>query len=177
MQIRPWTSADTPGLRAMYRETWHATYGRTLSAPVLQALLALLDAPGLSAILPAADGRATVADAGGSAAAEIVGSIIVAERGRTAYIWAMYVAPGYQRQGLGRALLRQGTGWLSTAETLEVRVIRSSTGAMAFYEAFGFRETAIEDTNLGGGDGRDVLLLQTVVMTASRAEFNRRFQV
>jgi ribosomal protein S18 acetylase RimI-like enzyme len=163
MQIRPWTSADTPSLRAMYRETWTATYGPTLGADVLQSLLSTLDPPDLSSILPGEDGRTTVAEAGPPHTQEIIGSIIVAERSRTAYLWAMYVSPYHQRQGIGRALLRVGTDGLSSADTLEVRMIGSSLGAFAFYQSFGFQETARDDTELAPG-----LVLSTVVMTVRR---------
>jgi ribosomal protein S18 acetylase RimI-like enzyme len=169
MRIRPWTSADTPGLRAMYRATWTATYGPTHGPKVLKSLLALLDPPDLSGVLPQADGRTTVAESGAASSRQIIGSIIAAERGRTAYLWAMYVAPDHQRQGIGGALLRQGTDWLSTSEALEVRVMQSSHGAVAFYRTYGFREMAIEDTELAPG-----LPLRTIVMTVPRPEFMSR---
>jgi ribosomal protein S18 acetylase RimI-like enzyme len=166
-RIRPWASADTPSLRAMYNTTWTTTYGATLGPDMLQSLLALLDPPDLSAILPGEDGRTTIAEAGPPFARQIMGSIIAAERGQTAYVWAMYVAPDHQRQGIGSALLRQGTSWLSTAALVEVRVIRSSIGALGFYKSYGFQEAGTEDAQMQGR------ILPTVIMTVPRADLNR----
>lgn len=61
--------------------------------------------------------------------------------GRAALITDLYLTPAHRRRGFGREALRFVEGFCRKAgiKTLELRVERSNTAALAFYAAHGFR--------------------------------------
>ncbi|WP_207483651.1 GNAT family N-acetyltransferase [Arenibaculum pallidiluteum] len=132
--IREIATSDGPALRALWRETWTATYGPSLGTEALAAMLGQLDAADPATMLPAADERGLCALLGGG----IVGSVIFAERNRTACLWGLYVQPSRQRRGIGTLLLEAAAARLETSDRMEVRVLESSSGAVAFYRKHGF---------------------------------------
>jgi GNAT superfamily N-acetyltransferase len=61
-------------------------------------------------------------------------------------IWALFVAPGFERQGIGRALLETMTAWLFAQTNAPVWFTTApGTRAEGFYRAAGWRETGREN--------------------------------
>jgi len=87
-------------------------------------------------------GRSWVAEADGA----IVG--FSSADGSDGSIWALFVEPGREGHGHGKALLRQAVGWLFALGHAHVR-LTTGTGTRAdrFYAAQGWRRDA--------GDGKD----------------------
>jgi GNAT superfamily N-acetyltransferase len=74
---------------------------------------------------------------------------------RAGWIDHLYVRPGHQRRGVGRAMLARA---MQTHSPLRLWTFQQNTPALAFYAAHGFRE--IERTEGTGNEERepDVLL-------------------
>lgn len=70
-----------------------------------------------------------------------------------AFIHHLYVSPGRQRQGIGRALL-QAAGWPRLP--LRLKCLARNEAALAFYRAHGFVETGT-----GTADDGDYLVLES----------------
>lgn len=81
----------------------------------------------------------------------IIGSAIIAERGRTAYLWGMYVLPRHQRSGVGSQILATVATEVEISERLEVRVLVSSSWAQAFYRKHGFQLVGEASTEVMAG--------------------------
>jgi ribosomal protein S18 acetylase RimI-like enzyme len=99
---------------------------------------------------------------------EIVGSVIVAERGAKAYIWGLYVKPEHQKRGYGTRLLAAACDGLPQEITIEVRVLFTSEPAISFYKKHNFVEVETERTELLGN-----VRVSTAVMVASVEEVRR----
>ena len=80
------TPEDAPGLVALWRETWTKTYGPSLGPSALDAMLQPLN-EGAASMLPGNGERGYCLVLGG----EIIGSAVVRELGKIAYLWGMYV--------------------------------------------------------------------------------------
>jgi GNAT superfamily N-acetyltransferase len=64
-------------------------------------------------------------------------------------IWALFVAPGFEGQGIGRALLETMTEWLFAQADAPVWLTTApGTRAERFYRAAGWRETGRENGEL-----------------------------
>ena len=155
--IRGITDADSGALIDLWRASWTATYRRSLGEDALATMLADLEQHGVAAMLPGAGekGYCAVIDT------QLQGSIVIAERGRIAYVWGLYVLPDQQRRGIGSELLRTAIRVIEQAETVEIRVLESSKSAMAFYAGLDFVEIGREKAELIGA-----LTIDTIVMSA-----------
>lgn len=145
--VRDADEGDYDGLRFLWTTTWLATYGSLVGPTAIAAMLEALNTPDLREMLPQTGERVAVAVVAG----EIVGSAVVAERGQIAYLWGMYIAPAWQRQGLGSALLRHCATGITIATMVEVRVLASSPRAIAFYKRGGFAEIDREEIVMAPG--------------------------
>jgi ribosomal-protein-alanine N-acetyltransferase len=122
-RIRPFALGDANAVRELYRESPEAgalTKDSYQRSPEWSGPLAL------------------VSESGG----ELSGFLIGREVADEAEVFAIAVAPKYRRQGHGAALLLAAMGGMRSRRIknvfLEVR--ESNPGALAFYEAFGFRK-------------------------------------
>jgi len=72
----------------------------------------------------------------------IIGFAVVSCIGRLAELESIAVSIPARRQGVGRALCRQGMDWSRSqgAGTIELEVRTSSSGALALYRSLGFVE-------------------------------------
>ena len=125
--FRDITGDDASGLITLWREAWSSTYGVTLGQAALLGMLADLERNGTASML-GSDERGYCLASGH----EIYGSVIIAERGRVAYLWGMYVHPRRQRIGLGSRLLLGAAARIRSAPKVEIRVLLSSSGAVIF---------------------------------------------
>ncbi|WP_279482010.1 GNAT family N-acetyltransferase [Aureimonas sp. SK2] len=152
--IRPIRPSDAEGLLAVWRETWPATYGPTLGAAAVAAMLHSLD-EGVAAMLPpgTSDGFCAV-DSGVVVATAIhsVGRPVV-------HLWGVYVRPDRQGQGLGKGLMDAVRRAAGTAP-IECRVVERSEGVVKFYRALGFRIVGEEATTILRGVAEPCLVMR-----------------
>ncbi|HBF29556.1 GNAT family N-acetyltransferase [Rhizobium sp.] len=157
--VRLITADDHPGLLALWRETWTATYGPILGEAALNRSLEDLAENGTASMLPGSGERGYCITDGQS----IQASAIVVERGTVAYLWGMYVHPSCQRQGLGSLLLKGAAAQIVTSADIEIRVLPTSPWAIRFYQKHGFVQTGTEDTELTAGASAQTLIMSVKV--------------
>ncbi len=144
-------------LRALYAVTWRATYEARLGAETVSGMVARLSEPSVGGMVPA-QGQVFGASQNGS----LVGAVAVREAGGVAYVWGLTVLPRHQRSGVGRRLMEAAIGRLRTARAVEVRVLKASPGALAFYEALGFRVIREEEAEMFEGVSKRLLVMEWV---------------
>lgn len=152
---------------------------RRLTAEDIDASIALrkamlADAPGSFGSSPAQDrgsdpahvrehlsgwpGQATF----GAFAPGLVGSVGLRREVREkeqhkAFIWGMFVAPEYRRQGVGRQLMQSAiehAGTLGGVERVHLSVTDAAPGALKLYKSLGFVVWGTETDALRLADGR-----------------------
>ena len=137
--IRPATRADTGAIARVARETWHVTYAHSIAPHNMRQLLERSYA--VDALVEAIEAEHNwfyVA----AYARKVVGFAQFLRRadgqGELARI---YVLPGYQRRGIGRALLSAGAGAMADSgiSLCYVSVETDNAHAIVFYRTFGFR--------------------------------------
>ena len=141
LEIRPATPPDVPALRALGIAAWHATYDGVLPAAVVEAGVAeWWNEYSLGAACR--DGRMLVATRGGAAVGLLEFDRMADER---PVVWKLYVAPGAQRTGVGRALVeRHVAGLRGAAEALWLEHYEANGGAAAFFERLSFMVRSVE---------------------------------
>jgi ribosomal protein S18 acetylase RimI-like enzyme len=142
LEVRPATADDVPALRAVGVRTWQVTYAGVLPpAEVANGIAELWNDYSLGAAV--GSGRMLVAVRG----SELVG-LLECDRPAPArgVIWKLYVAPGAQRGGVGRALLE---AYVATADVEEVAVEHDerNAAAAAFFERLGFAVDAVDEAD------------------------------
>lgn len=167
--IREIIKDDARAVLELWRSTWTATYTQSLGSDVLAGMLADLEAHGTGSMLPETGERGYCVASEGV----IQGSVIIAERGKAAYLWGLYILPECQRHGLGSQLLAAAIGILRQAERVEIRVLESSLPARAFYRKHGFREVGKETSELLGNVTVEMIVMEAGVGTL-KAQLERQ---
>ncbi len=142
-------------LRELYAVKWRATYEDLVGSSVVSDMVAQLSGPSVGGMAPAGVQVFGAYPPSG----QLIGASIVREARDVAYLWGMYVLPPYQRSGVGRRLMTAATDSLTTAKTVEVRVLKKSLGARAFYEALGFVVIREEDEEMFAGVVERLLIM------------------
>jgi ribosomal protein S18 acetylase RimI-like enzyme len=166
--LRELSEDDATGLIDLWRTTWTVTYGPNLGGDVLSGMLADLDKHGMNCLLPGKGERGYCI----ASAEYLQGSIIVAERGNTAYLWGLYVLPSNQRRGLGSRLLFGAVSRLKKARKLEIWVLKSNAAALAFWRKKGFTEMEWERMELLGNAVGDAIVMEAAVVSLKDGFFN-----
>lgn len=125
----------------MLNESWMETYSSELGEDVAKAMTTALSTDDLAGLVPERDEHAMIALKGD----EICGSAISAARHGVTYLWGCYVLQRFQRRGIGRALILKSALVHSMDNIVQIFVLKSSTGAIEFYEDMGFK-TISEDS-------------------------------
>ncbi len=137
--IRPALPADAPGIAAVARVTWDATYRQSIAAHNRRQFLDR--AYSLEAVRASIEREPDwfyVAARG----QQVVGFAQFLRRfDGNGELVRIYVHPDHQRQGIGRAFLKSGLAALAEAgiDRCYVSVEMDNSPARAFYERFGFR--------------------------------------
>jgi GNAT superfamily N-acetyltransferase len=133
--VRRGTDADLEPVRALLRETWHATYDALIGRAKVIELTGRWHAPAaLAAQLAATDTAFLVA----ARADALVGHACATLRAPTLMLGRLYVRPGCQRQGIGRRLLAAAIAAFPDATAIAASVEVANRQALAFYDAEGF---------------------------------------
>ena len=168
--IRRYVDAtDRPGMIALYRAAWHAAYD-SVDGPVAidKLIMALLSGPNPQITpdmepekepemfaMPQGD-VALVAVADGF----IAGGARGHPRDGIIHLSGMYVMPGLQQRGIGRALLDVVIRHYPDHTAVRADVRPTSTAALQFYTQHGFVRTGTSRADVGGGHWVDVVEMQ-----------------
>jgi ribosomal protein S18 acetylase RimI-like enzyme len=63
------------------------------------------------------------------------------ENDERVHLKSLYILPGYQRRGIGRALFSDFEVWANKEKKITVHVVNYNTNAIRFYEKCGFLDT------------------------------------
>jgi GNAT superfamily N-acetyltransferase len=154
-RVKAVSAGDMPGLVAVWRETWPATYLSTLGDRAVEAMLLDLDLKGATSLLPEHGAQGLCLVHGD----EVIGTTIYSLGRPAVYLWAMYVSPRFQRRGAGSLLLeavRSDAGLLP----IEVRVLKASSRADSFYRKHGFEVVGHEETEIIPGVKASCLVMR-----------------
>jgi ribosomal protein S18 acetylase RimI-like enzyme len=149
MFVRSAGEHDLAAVRDLLVETWHATYDPIYGA---ERVTALTDdwhsMRALQARLTRPRSEFLVADSG----KEIGGMAFAKARedGKVLMLHQLYVRPSRQGHGIGGMLLDEILNCFPEAETVRLEVEEANARAIAFYEAYGFKQTG-RTANCGGG--------------------------
>ena len=148
-RVRPAWPADAPVLAALERRCFSDPWSAGSFRDALSTDLSF----GL------------VAESGGEIAGYLIGRVIVG----TGEILNLAVAPDWRRLGIGRQLLDAGLEALSArgAEEVYLEVRESNAGALALYQAAGFRPVG-QRTGYYRSPREDALVLRSELGPAER---------
>ena len=149
IRVRAAVPSDADAVRAIAEETWRATYGGVLEPEDIRLhLVAYYAADGLRRRIASREAEWLI----GELAGERVGFCSVLLAGREAEVVTLYVLPGSQRRGVGRAMLTRAVGLARErgAATVRVGYMLANRRAARFYAAAGFREAG-RHKGPGGG--------------------------
>ena len=137
MSIRPAKPADARAMARIYVETWQATYRGILPDAYLDTMTVGESEKALAREMGGAGVISLVAEAdGGHTAGLITGGI---ERRRDCIyggeIFSLYVAPAYQRQGIGKGLVTHLVDRMNRLDIFAVKVqVLQANPYRRFYE-------------------------------------------
>jgi len=138
--VRTAGEQDLEKVRALLRETWHATYDHIYGADKVSELHASWHSlASLKARLAKKNAEFLVADDG-----KTIGGMGYAamstEMTKTVELYMLYVGPRYQRQGVRRDIFAELETCFPDAEVMRLEVEPQNEPAIAFYTAHGFVE-------------------------------------
>ena len=158
VSVTTFVPEDLEQLRRHLQESWLATYEPVFGSAIAQDMVALLSDETLAGVVPQNDETVLIARIQDT----ILGCAVIAERHGTAYLWGVYVAPAWQRQGIGTLLVRRAVSVLEQARSVQAMVLIATDEAVRFYRSLGF---SIDDEI--GIDLTQSFCAQAHVMTAS----------
>jgi GNAT superfamily N-acetyltransferase len=156
--IRPPAENEAEALGELAREIWHAHYPGIISREQIEFMLAERYSP--AAIRAGMTGQCWQT-------AWLAGAMVgfahgYAEDAETWKLDKLYVHPGHQRKGIGRALLQRARDQARDAGALRLilRVNKRNAVALAAYAKYGFRVYGEHVLDIGNGFVMDDLLLE-----------------
>lgn len=159
--VRTATERDLPAVSALLGETAHSTYD---GAYGVDAVAKMTDkwhsVAALKANLQRKNSEFVVADDGKRIAGMAYASMSTTLH-ETAILHQLYVAPAFQRQGIGRDLFAELETCFPAAGHMRVEVVTDNAPALAFYEAHGFSKV---------GAGSQVWGMETIEMEKELAD-------
>lgn len=137
IEIRPATSGDIAGVRALLAETWHDTYDALIGAEkVTEITNSWHAADKLKQQLTIPDTSFLVAEDDG----EIVGHVFAnAQRPPVLTVARLYVSPARQRSGIGKRMLDAAVARHASCDLVRLVVEAENAKGIAFYEREGFQ--------------------------------------
>ncbi len=154
--LRAPRAGDMDGVRRVMKETWFATYqeifGPEKAATQFQRHYS-------DQAIAYAIGYATPGFVVAEQAGQIVGVVIGAcgTFGRI-FVYALYVRPDWQGQGIGAALLDRMWEVFPAGASMKLEVLEKNTGGIRFYERLGFHR--LRRIRNAHGSGQPALLMR-----------------
>lgn len=164
MSLRTATEADILAIRTIAQETWPVAYGGILSPAQLQYMLELMySAEALHEQMTTKGHRFMLFEQDGHPHG-FVGYAHGVKGTSATRLHKLYVLPGTQRGGVGRALLQHVIGAARVAgdDVVELNVNRFNN-ALKFYQKHGFRIVRDEVIDIGHGFVMDDHVLERTV--------------
>ncbi len=146
---------DASDLAAFWQLVWRSTYVGQIGPAATEEMCLALRRDGAARLLPGNGEVLSVARHEGA----LVGTLIARWRGRTCYVWGVYVHSDWQRRGLGSALMEKVLGEAQGDAEFEVRVLHASEPAQAFYRRFGFVARGEEDFEISASRSEPATIL------------------
>lgn len=150
--LRAATAADAAGIARVHRESWQTTYGGILPADVIAALAGRKsEAQWRHRLAAGASSCTWIAEQDGA----IVGFAHCGDarhrlEGLDAEIYALYILQSHQRQGIGRALVRESARHFVRQGQFGFYLwVLKANRARLFYEAMGGAEAGEKTERLG----------------------------
>ena len=158
--VRTAGEQDLEKVRALLRETWHATYDHIYGAEKVSELHASWHSPAaLKARLANKNSEFLVAD-DGRAIGGMGYAAMSKEMTKTVTLHMLYVSPRHQRQGIGRDIFAELETCFPDAEIMRLEVDPQNEPAIAFYKAHGFVEVGRSDNSGQGQSGLPTLIFE-----------------
>ncbi|MHB1094022.1 GNAT family N-acetyltransferase [Thiobacillus sp.] len=148
--LHPLTLQEVDAVCALARIVWQATYPALIPQAQIDAMLADRYAAGrIQSQLDDPDHAWRIAKRN----QETVGFAHAVLEGAHCKLDKLYVHPGYQRQGIGAALLHAVRNWArqQQARRLWLQVNRGNTQAIAAYRKYGFVIAGSQVFDIGDG--------------------------
>lgn len=153
---------DAPAIGRVHVESWRAAYCQVLPEAYLASLSAVGRAAEWRDVLARQDRQRFVL-AAESERGEVVGFAAAGperagEPGYDSELYALYLLPAYQGQGLGRALVREAAVRLDAAgmQAMLLWVFEANAAARRFYEKLGGVYLRQQPMTLGGASFDEV---------------------
>jgi ribosomal protein S18 acetylase RimI-like enzyme len=160
--VRTASDRDLEPVRTLLTRTFHATYDPFYGKDKVQQMInAWLTADAVKARIEKKGGEFLVADDG-----KRIGGMGYAAMStkmtKTALLHQLYVAPDFQRQGIGRDIFAELETCFPDAEIMRLEVEPQNTAAIAFYSGVGFVEVdRIE--SMAGVQGLPGIIMEKVL--------------
>lgn len=157
--IRTASERDVEPVRTLLAKTWHATYDALYGEEKVSKMIAAWHSPqAIKERIEKKGGEFLVADDGkrlggmGYAAMSI-------KMTKTALLYQLYVAPEFQRQGVGRDIFAELETCFPDAEIMRLEVDPKNAPAIAFYKGVGFVEVD-EIERMAGVEGLPGIVME-----------------
>lgn len=148
-------------LRPLLQKSWSETYTQELGERVAAMMIETLSSNDIGGLIPNNDESVFVA-----AQSELIrGCAVSAARHGVTYLWGFYVLSEFRLHGIGRNLLMRSVSAHNLENIVQLTVLKSSIGAVKFYETLGFRTQSEDDFELLRG-----LQVPSMTMTAKASE-------
>ena len=154
--IRPAQIGDIPGIRSVLAVTWRDTYSSLLSESAIEKLSAEWHAA--KVLEGELNQPSTFLGVAESSAHEIIGMVTARLHEYVLVIARLYVAPGFQRKGIGKQLIEASYRAFPQARRARVEVEEQNPKGRSFYCKVGFREIRVKTDELAGTTVSSVLL-------------------
>lgn len=162
VQLHPLTRQEVDAVCALARVVWQATYPALISQAQIDAMLAdRYAAEPIHSQLDDPDHAWRVARRN----QETVGFAHAVREGAHCKLDKLYVHPGYQRRGIGAALLHAVLDWArqQQAQRVWLQVNRHNTQAIAAYRKYGFVIAGSQVFDIGDGFVMDDHVMELVL--------------
>lgn len=152
LALRAATTADVPAIQRLAERTWRAHYPAILSTEQIDYMLARGYAPQVLHDFIAGPASGIEVAEHGAALAGFAAWLLVPEQGEVK-LDKLYVDPGQQRQGIGRALIDavEAHARRIGARAIVLNVNKHNTSAQAAYARAGFGVRAAVVIDIGAG--------------------------
>lgn len=150
-------------LRPLLRASWLETYVPELGKDIAAKLVETLAHEDIGGLIPNNDETVFVAEHQN----QICGCSVSAARNGVTYLWGFYILREFQRMGIGRRLLEKALLEYGHANSAQLTVLTSSTAAVKFYTAAGFRPQDQTDFEILPGQRLPAMLMAASVREIS----------
>jgi len=157
--VRTASERDIEKVRTLLAQTWHATYDPLYGKDKVTQMIASWHSPqAIKERIEKKGGEFLVAD-DGKRLGGMGYAAMSTKMTKTALLYQLYVAPEFQRQGVGRDIFAELETCFPDAEIMRLEVDPNNKPAIAFYQGVGFAEVD-EIDRMAGVDGLPGIVME-----------------